>query len=203
MAHEEDLVCEILRFHPIFRSFIWKLLGTWNEFSSLCIVFKNLLRTINLQSSYPWSFTWCLELSIYMFSVIFRVLVQDVLSGSSSYARFRSRGMLVIAHRGYLSVFGPKILHLKLLFLSLKDKNRNLSSLPHPLELISAHSPPQSILPTLVWLRCCMLEALGDLEDCKPTLFLSPCFLILVERSSPTLCLCVHAISVLSGEFTS
>jgi len=29
------------------HSSFWKLLWTWNEFSSLCIVFKNLLRTID------------------------------------------------------------------------------------------------------------------------------------------------------------
>jgi len=41
-------------------------------------------------------------------SVILRVLFQDVLSGSSSHARFRLRGVLVIARGGYLSGFGPK-----------------------------------------------------------------------------------------------
>jgi len=43
-----------------------------------------------------------------MFFVIFHVLVQDVLPVSSSHARFRPRGMLVIARVDYLSGFGPK-----------------------------------------------------------------------------------------------
>jgi len=37
-------------------------------FFSLCIVFKKFLRTIGLKPSYPWSFMWCLDLSIYMIS---------------------------------------------------------------------------------------------------------------------------------------
>jgi len=41
-------------------------------------------------------------------NVILRVLFQDVLSGSSSHARFRLRGVLVIARGSYLSGFGPK-----------------------------------------------------------------------------------------------
>ena len=37
----QPLMCEFLLFHPVFdRSSILKLLGTWNEFSSLCIVLK-------------------------------------------------------------------------------------------------------------------------------------------------------------------
>jgi len=32
-----------------YRSSVWKLWGTWDEFSSLCIVFSNLLRTNGLQ----------------------------------------------------------------------------------------------------------------------------------------------------------
>jgi len=52
--------------------------------------------------------------------VISRLLVQDVLSVSLSHARFRPRGMLVIARRGYLSRFGPKIFHFEVLFLSLE-----------------------------------------------------------------------------------
>jgi hypothetical protein len=53
------------RFQLIFRL---KTLGTWNEFSLLCIVFKNLLRTIGLQSSYLYSFMWYLNLLIYTIS---------------------------------------------------------------------------------------------------------------------------------------
>jgi len=54
------------------------------------------------------------------YTMISRLLVQDVLSVSLSHARFRPRGMLVIARRGYLSRFGPKIFHFEVLFLSLE-----------------------------------------------------------------------------------
>jgi len=106
--------------------------------------------------------------------VIFRILVQDVWSGSSSYARFRPRGMLVIASRGYLNEFGPKTIHFALLFLSLKLKNRNLLSLPHSLEaqLLSFPSNQSSQLGTRL---CCMLEALDEHVDCKPILILPHC----------------------------
>jgi len=61
--------------------------------------------------------------------VISRLLVQDVLSVSLSYARFRPRGMLVIARRGYLSVFGPKIFHFEVALLSLNTRTDSVLSL--------------------------------------------------------------------------
>ena len=60
------LSCFFLIF--FYHSSVWKLLWTWNEFALLFIVFKNLLRTTRLQTSYHWSFTWCLDLLIYMIS---------------------------------------------------------------------------------------------------------------------------------------
>jgi len=43
----QPLRCENLHFHPVFdRYSVWKLLGIWNELFSLCIVFKNLIITI-------------------------------------------------------------------------------------------------------------------------------------------------------------
>jgi len=33
--------------------FVLKCLGTWDEFSPTCIVFKKLIRTIDIHSSYP------------------------------------------------------------------------------------------------------------------------------------------------------
>jgi len=55
--------------------------------------------------------------------------------------------------------------------LSLKHKDRNLSSLPHSLELISAYSPPQRILPT--WYKISLhVWSFGELEENKPTFFL-------------------------------
>ena len=50
---------KVLCFRPVFdRSSVWKLLGTWNDFFTLYC----------LQSSFPWSFGWCLDLSSYMIS---------------------------------------------------------------------------------------------------------------------------------------
>ena len=51
---------------------------------------------------------------------VLRVLVHDVLSVSLSHTRFRPKGVLVIARRGFLRRFGPKILHFEVVFLSLK-----------------------------------------------------------------------------------
>jgi len=52
-AHErlrQPLMYDFLRFRPVlYCSSIWTLQGTWNEFSSPYIVFKNLLWTIGLQ----------------------------------------------------------------------------------------------------------------------------------------------------------
>ena len=46
----QPLRCDFLCFLLVFdRSFSWKLIGTWNQFSSICIVFNNLLRTVDLQ----------------------------------------------------------------------------------------------------------------------------------------------------------
>jgi len=72
-------------------------------------------------------------INIVIRTVISRLLVQDVLSVSLSYARLRPRGMLVIACRGYLSVFRPKS------FIwscspSILTQGQNLSSVPHTLE---------------------------------------------------------------------
>ena len=47
--------------------------------------------------------------------VISRLLVQDILVVNSPYTRIRSRGMFVIALRGYLREFGPKTIHFWLL----------------------------------------------------------------------------------------
>jgi len=53
-AHGLIAHVRILQFSSIFkRSSVLKCLGTWDEFSPTCIVFKNLLRTIDLRSSYP------------------------------------------------------------------------------------------------------------------------------------------------------
>jgi len=118
--------------------------------------------------------------------VISRLLVQDVLSVSLSYARLRPRGMFVIARRGYLSEFGPKTFISSCSF-SLLTQGKILSSPSPSLENSSQLTLllNQSFQPSCEW-RCCMLEALDDLVDCKPTLILSPWFLIFVERSSPT-----------------
>jgi len=65
----QPLLCEFYCFWPFFeRSSILQCLGTSNEFSSLCVVFKCLLRTIDIQSSYPRSLNWCHVLPIYMIS---------------------------------------------------------------------------------------------------------------------------------------
>jgi len=53
-------------FHAFFeRSSVLK---TWDEFFPICIVLKNLLRTIDFHFLYHWSFMWCLVLPIYMIS---------------------------------------------------------------------------------------------------------------------------------------
>jgi len=52
-AHEAVAPVRILQFRPFFeRSPVLKCFGTWDEFSPTSIIFKNLLRTIDLQSSY-------------------------------------------------------------------------------------------------------------------------------------------------------
>jgi len=123
--------------------------------------------------------------------------VSRCLSGSSSHARFRLRGVLVIARGGYLSGFGPKTFIFLLFFLSLKLKIRNLLSLPHSLEaqLLSFPSNPSSQLGTRLH---CMLEALDELEEYKPTLYLLLAFssllscpaLICVSVSACCFCSC-------------
>jgi len=93
------------------------------------------------------------ETGIEVDGVILRVLFQDVLSGSSSHARFRLRGVLVIARGGYLSGFGPKNLHFQLVFLSLKLKDRNLSSLPillNSLSLFSSSKNPPNLVQDFI-----------------------------------------------------
>ena len=77
--------------------------------------------------------------------VIFRLLVQDVLSGSSFYARFRSRGMLVNARWGFIMGFGPKVKHFCMLFLSLSLWTESVLPLPslevHLSSLFSSINP--------------------------------------------------------------
>ena len=88
---------------------------------------------------------------------------------------FRPRGMLVIARRGYLSVFWTQNLHFQLFFLSLKHKDRICPLFLTPLDssqltlLLN-----QSFQPLCEW-SWCMLEALDNLGDCKPTFILPPC----------------------------
>jgi len=53
------------------------------------------------------------------FCLIFRLLVQDVLSVNSHYARIRLRGSLEIAVRAFISGLDPKPIHSSLFFLSL------------------------------------------------------------------------------------
>jgi len=63
----QPFLCVFSSFWPFFtRSSVLQCLGTLNEFSSFCLVLKYLIRTIELQSSYPWSFMWSLGLLIYM-----------------------------------------------------------------------------------------------------------------------------------------
>ena len=80
-------------------------------------------------------------------TVIFRLLVQGVLSGNSSYARFRPRGMLVIARKGYLRRFGPKIFHLEVVFSLLKYRTE-ICPLSLTLLKLNSFLSFQSILPT-------------------------------------------------------
>jgi len=61
-------------------------------------------------------------------AVISRLLVQDILSVNSPYARIRLKGMFVIALRGYLREFGPKTIHFWLLFLSLNTRTDSVLS---------------------------------------------------------------------------
>ena len=123
-------------------------------------------------------------------TVISRLLVQDVLSVSLSYAHFRPRGMLVIARRGYLSVFGPKIFQLKFLFLSLNLRTESVLPLPL-LKFISAHSPPHPILPAIVWIIMLHVRSFGWTcrlqANTHSFSFLShPCRVI-----QPYICVCV------------
>jgi len=61
--------------------------------------------------------------------VISRLLVQDVLTVNLSYARFRPRGMLVIARRSYLSVFCTQIFHFEVALLSPNTRTESALSL--------------------------------------------------------------------------
>jgi len=105
------------------------------------------------------------------------------------YARFRPKGMLVIARRDYLSGFRPKTFISKCSF-SLLSKDRNLSSLPHTLELNSDPLLPINPSNYQVNEDVACWELLDDLVACKPTLFPSLCFLIFVEIQ-PYSCVCV------------
>ena len=82
-------------------------------------------------------------------NVMFRLLVQDILSVNSPYARFRLRDSLVIARWGFIMGFGPKVKHFCMLFLSLNLRTESVLPLPL-LKFISAHSPPHPILPAIV-----------------------------------------------------
>ena len=73
-----------------------------------------------------------------LLDVISRLLVQDILSVNSPYARIRLRGSLVIAFRGFIRGVWTQSNSFCLLFLSLSARTDSILPLPH---LSSAYSP--------------------------------------------------------------
>jgi len=98
--------------------------------------------------------------------------------------------MLVIARRDYLSGFGPKTFISNCSFSLLSTRTEICPLFPHSLELISAYSPPQLILPT--WYKIALhVWSFGWAWRAQANTLSSSCMLIFVEWSNPNLCLCV------------
>jgi len=132
--------------------------------------------------------------------VISRLLVQDILSVESPYARIRLRGMFVIALRGYLREFRPKVIHFWLFFLS--HNSRTDSVLSPSLSWSSALSSSPSIQSSQLGERsCCMIEVLVEQVDSKPRLIQVssfPSFRVWIQTCMLCVCVCFLASA---GEF--